>query len=81
MQDPTVLSGHWVVKGPERRINKKEKRKEKKGGAKEHEAPNRADQMQLECREGNADRLMMQRKRPSHERESVEKRQWHGILY
>lgn len=39
------------MKGPEPRFNKRKRKK----GPKEREALNRADQMQLECREENAE--------------------------
>lgn len=62
-------------------LDSTKKKEERKDGPKEHEAPNRADQMQLECREENAELANDAEEKPGHERESLEKRQWHGISY
>ena len=78
---PTLLSGHWVVKGPERRFNRKEKRKEKKRWRQGARGPQsrRSNAIGMQGRKRRS--ANDAEKKPDHERESVEKRQWHGILY
>lgn len=74
-----VLSSHWVVKGPERKSNKKKERKKRWRQRARGSQSRRSNAIGMQGRKRRS--ANDAEKKPGHERESVEKRQWHGILY